>query len=107
MQGRFDLDTFSEATVKVAQSLVPASVELWKKVQAKMLPTPAKFHYQFNMRDLSKVSILTSLQDWLCIHQPSLFQVEIYPSSGDDLHNTGGARHRFCTAFRHGLLRQT
>jgi len=49
------LDTFSEATVKVAQSLVPASVELWKKVQAKMLPTPAKFHYQFNMRDLSKV----------------------------------------------------
>jgi len=56
LQGRFDSDTFSEATVKVAQSLVPASVELWKKVQAKMLPTPAKFHYQFNMRDLSKVS---------------------------------------------------
>ena len=59
-QGRFDLDTFSEAVVKVAQSLVPASVELWKRVQAKMLPTPAKFHYQFNMRDLSKVGPLVT-----------------------------------------------
>ena len=42
--------------VAVAESLVPASVDLWKRVQAKMLPTPAKFHYQFNMRDLSKAS---------------------------------------------------
>eukprot|EP00959_Pyramimonas_sp_CCMP1952_P178903 3739987-Pyramimonas_sp.AAC.2 len=31
------------------------TVEVWKKVQAKMLPTPAKFHYLFNMRELSRV----------------------------------------------------
>jgi dynein heavy chain len=31
------------------------TVTLWNKVQAKMLPTPAKFHYLFNMRELSKV----------------------------------------------------
>ena len=57
LQGRFNRESFGEAVAKVAESLVPASVQLWKRVQAKMLPTPAKFHYLFNMRDLSKVRI--------------------------------------------------
>ncbi len=34
---------------------MPMTVTLWNKTQAKMLPTPAKFHYLFNMRELSKV----------------------------------------------------
>ena len=47
---------FGSEVAAVALQLVPLTVALWEKVQAKMLPTPAKFHYLFNMRDLSKVS---------------------------------------------------
>ena len=46
---------FSANVVAAAEKLVPITVDLWNKVQAKMLPTPAKFHYLFNMRELSKV----------------------------------------------------
>ncbi len=53
--GRFDAATFSDEVVAAAAKLVPATVELWNRVQVKLLPTPAKFHYMFNMRELSKV----------------------------------------------------
>ena len=59
VQGRFDGETFAADVVEVAKKLVPLTVTLWNKVSIKMLPTPAKFHYLFNMRELSKVSPLS------------------------------------------------
>ena len=53
--GRFSADVFSPEVCAAAEKLVPITIDLWNKVQAKMLPTPAKFHYLFNMRELSKV----------------------------------------------------
>ena len=53
--GRFTKQQFSADVLELAERLVPMTISLWSRVQAKMLPTPAKFHYLFNMRELSKV----------------------------------------------------
>merc|ERR1719160_2082548 len=37
------------------QSLVPATIDIWDKVKRSLLPTPARFHYIFTMRELARV----------------------------------------------------
>jgi dynein heavy chain len=40
---------------KLSVSIVTTAVDIYKKIQDTMLPTPSKSHYTFNLRDLSKV----------------------------------------------------
>jgi len=43
------------AYAELAAPVVAAAISIYNTVQTEMLPTPAKSHYTFNLRDLSKV----------------------------------------------------
>ncbi|XP_029769486.1 dynein heavy chain 2, axonemal [Terrapene carolina triunguis] len=49
------LQNFEEAVKPLGNVTTEATVELYHAVVQKFLPTPAKIHYLFNLRDISKV----------------------------------------------------
>ncbi|NWI39535.1 DYH9 protein, partial [Picathartes gymnocephalus] len=61
---------FSEAVQRSAQQLIALALGLHKKVAATFLPTAVKFHYVFNLRDLSNIfqGLLFSTPE--CLKQP-------------------------------------
>ncbi|XP_054978204.1 dynein axonemal heavy chain 6 [Sorex araneus] len=48
------LSDFPTAVKQMASNIVEAAVEIYNRMSVDLLPTPAKSHYVFNLRDLSK-----------------------------------------------------
>lgn len=45
---------FSNDVSDLGDSMVTAAVDIYERIAEDLLPTPAKSHYVFNLRDLSK-----------------------------------------------------
>lgn len=55
------LQAFEDAVKLTGQIVTQATIELYKGVTASFLPTPAKIHYLYNLRDISKVHLILAL----------------------------------------------
>ncbi len=50
------LQGFDESLGKVADRITQGTLDLYKTIVQDLPPTPSKFHYIFNLRDLSRVA---------------------------------------------------
>lgn len=55
LQHKFFTQDFDDEIKQVAETLAMATISLYNSIADTFLPTPAKSHYVFNMRDISKV----------------------------------------------------
>lgn len=55
------LQDFDEDVKPLGDVMTNATIEIYNYISTRMLPTPTKIHYLFNLRDISKVSPHTTL----------------------------------------------
>jgi len=46
---------YSADVVEMLEPLIEATIAVWRTTSSKLLKTPSKFHYSFNIRELSRV----------------------------------------------------
>lgn len=90
------LNDFLPPVKQTASNIVEAAVEIYNRMSVDLLPTPAKSHYVFNLRDLSKcVQGSVSYPHSLNCSSPScplapkpLSGITLYPALCDTLQNS-------------------
>ncbi|CAG9129073.1 unnamed protein product [Plutella xylostella] len=60
------LQVFDEETKAVGKLVLLATIDMFNIIEGKLLPTPSKMHYLFNLRDISKIfqGLLRSNKDY-------------------------------------------
>ncbi|CAG9855812.1 unnamed protein product [Phyllotreta striolata] len=53
--GYFCEERFNRELAEFLPKIIPMTRHIWEATKKKMLPTPSKFHYVFNLRDLSRI----------------------------------------------------
>ncbi len=51
------LQDFDEDVKPLGDTMTQATIEIYNFISTRMLPTPTKIHYLFNLRDISKVRL--------------------------------------------------
>jgi dynein heavy chain len=51
----FNPKKYSTNVINMRPFLIDATISIWDAVRRRLLPTPSKFHYSFNIRDLASV----------------------------------------------------
>lgn len=72
-------DNFDTAIKAHIEKLTKSTLELYKRVSNKFLPTPSKCHYVFNLRDMSKVyQGLMQAHRNFCDNKESFFKLWVH-----------------------------
>lgn len=56
VDGHLQQQGFDSEVIKLSGKLVDATIELHRHVMNNFLPSAVKFHYQFNLRELSSIT---------------------------------------------------
>lgn len=55
LEAIFNPKKYSEEVIGMRPFLIDATISIWDAVKRRLLPTPAKFHYNFTLRELARV----------------------------------------------------
>ena len=97
---------YSPEVINMRPLLISATIAVWEKAARQLLPTPTKFHYNFNIRELARVfggvARVAQLHAHKVIQNQSKLKAEAKTSP--QLFVIGLWRHEVCRTFEDKLM---